>query len=113
MSQYGKEDVLLAVKRTLKFSARICDEAALISILRKKDEWKDVVTPEERQSYKENYLNSLKPLDGTIIKNTRIDVGPTYISFISGPKVQSYDCKDFDFKTNVDDKLKELEINLK
>jgi hypothetical protein len=112
-SQYSEEDINLAVKRTLAWEDRSCDEAALWTVLKRKDTWNDQSNKKDLENKNKEFLKSLEHLDAKTVGVTSITVGNKYIEFVAGMKVHTFevDQKDFIEKTqNILEKWEILQI---
>lgn len=110
--EFKFEDVKLAVERALNWKSRPSDAVGIMTALKKKDDWMDPPSKEEKIESNEKFLKNLEHLDGTTIANTQITIGKTYIEFVSGMKVDIYSTEDNDFKILVNkyfDYLKTLQ----
>ena len=109
-----REEIELAIQRTLKTPSRDSDEAVLFHWLNKPDQWNETQSKEDILKENNEHLQSLNYLDGERLANSRITVGTTYIEFCAGSKTDVFDIREKDFISKTDkmiDFLKKLKIN--
>ena len=110
--KYSKEDIRIAVIRTLDWTTRLCDTKAILTVLNRMKTWVDNIPKEKIEENNKIKLKNLQHLDGIYIANTSIVVGYNYIEFISGPTCKVFYAKDREFESKFAEeyrRLKELE----
>jgi hypothetical protein len=79
--EYSIGEIDLAVKRTLEWKTRPNDEVAILTTLKRRNDWNDVQPKEELMTSNHAFLRTFNRLDGTKINHYNVCVCPKHIEF--------------------------------
>lgn len=106
--KYTEAEIDLAVKRVLKWTNRISDEASLSIILERASDWNDQDTRDEIEEKNFAYLRSLDYLDKKVFKGMQISICHSYLEISGGTKCETFPINDKDFIPVVKSHLSKL-----
>lgn len=98
--KFSEQHLNLAVERTLRWTGRRNDEAALMTVLSRMDEWNDD-SDETRKQENQALLKEIRHLDGKTIKNITVIIGNNYAEFSQGSTSCYTMIEDDDFEENI------------
>lgn len=106
MQKYTREEVKKAALRAKRWEGRPNDEAGIQTCLNQAETWSDRKTKKEKQTEDEEYLETLRHLDGKMIGKTNVSMTSDSISFSQGAACSSFRLGEKNFRKGVGQALK-------
>ena len=112
LASFDEEKLKVIVNRTLKWEGRNNDEVGVRMVIKNFDNWKDVVSREDRVNNNRQLLKKIKHLDMRRIGDAwTIIIGDYYFEIVSHAKSYYHSIEDKNFEEKVNELLQQLEEN--